>query len=120
MENRAQSNSSSASGTAPSNSSVSAKSGSSNVGNAVPMEVDPIDGGPLPTAVPTPALVPPPLSPTSVDVLSPLPTFTQEVEGQQVIKALRSEDMGERVHAAHQLPAVAALLGPHRTRTVRI
>ena len=53
-------------------------------------------------------------------LLSPQPALTKEEEAKQVIDQLRADDMAQRVAAAHRLPAVAAVLGPERTRTVRV
>ena len=86
------------------------------------METDPIDGGPLPNAMPTPAV---PTTRTTTTNNMPLPstllspvTLTQEEQAKQVIEQLRAEDMAQRVTAAHRLPAAAAVLGPERTRMV--
>lgn len=79
------------------------------------MEIDPIDDGPLPSSTPTPVVATAPPSPVSL--LTPV-VLTKEEEAKQVIEQLRAEDMAQRVTAAHRLPAVAAVLGPERTRTV--
>jgi hypothetical protein len=92
---------------------------------AAPMEIDPIDDGPLPpTNPPTPAGYSSRLannhSPAAL-LLSNTPMMTQQDEAQQTIELLRAApDMAQRVAAAHRLPAVAHVLGPERTRTVRV
>lgn len=100
----------------------------SNNSSMTPMEIDPIDGGPLPTSIPTPtaSATGGPMMMMLSTVNTPSPSalttpvvLTQEEQAQQVIEALRkADDMAQRVAAAHQLPAVAALLGPERTRVV--
>lgn len=82
-----------------------------------PMEIDPIDDGPAPpTSPPTPAVGSHNTSPAAL--LTPI-VLTKEEEAKQAIEALRADDMAQRVTAAHRLPAIAAVLGPERTRTVR-
>ena len=78
------------------------------------MEIDPIDDGPLPSSTPTPVVA----APSPAVLLTPV-VLTKEEEAKQVIEQLRADDMAQRVTAAHRLPAVAAVLGPERTRTVR-
>jgi serine/threonine-protein phosphatase 2A regulatory subunit A len=86
------------------------------------MEIDPIDDGPVPpTSPPTPAGYSSSLLlASSPAFLTPAVAMTQQDEAQQTIELLRAApDMAQRVAAAHRLPAVAHVLGPERTRTVR-
>ena len=89
--------------------------------NATPMEIDPIDDGPPPTSAPTPvmvtALTTTMTTTTPAALLTPV-VLTKEEEAKQAIDLLRADDMAQRVTAAHRLPAIAAVLGPERTRTV--
>jgi serine/threonine-protein phosphatase 2A regulatory subunit A len=83
---------------------------------AQPMDIDPVDDGPVP--LPSPVAAPVPTrsatSPTSVP-----PAITKEEEARQAIEMMRSEDLSARVLAAHRLDEIAAVLGPERTREVR-
>lgn len=82
-----------------------------------PMDVDPIDDGPRPTATPTPVVAEEASMATSLQ--TPV-VLTREEEAREVIEALRTpDDVAQRVTAAHRLPAVANVLGPERTRAVR-
>jgi hypothetical protein len=79
------------------------------------MEVDPVDDGPktalsISTTTPRPALL----------ALAAAPPITKEEQARQAIDMLRSEDLPNRVSAAHRLDAVAAVLGPARTREVSL
>lgn len=82
-----------------------------------PMEVDPIDDGPPPSSPPTPAVASSHWTPSAL--LTPI-VLTKEEEAKQAIESLRAEDMAQRVTAAHRLPAIAAVLGPERTRNVSV
>jgi hypothetical protein len=100
------------------------------------MDVDPVDGGPLPTttgAVPDPMAPEPPQPLTVVSTAttaaasqsqssgqssSATATSSQEEQARQAIDMLHGDDVGNRVAAAHRLEAVAAALGPERTREV--
>jgi len=46
-------------------------------------------------------------------------SITTEEDAKQCLDLLRSEEMSHRVQAAHRLDAVAHLLGPERTKSVR-
>ena len=79
------------------------------------MDIDPIDDGPRPTPAPTPVLMANATTPAAL--LTPV-VLTQEEQAREAIEALLAEDMAARVTAAHRLPAIAAVLGPERTRAV--
>lgn len=91
---------------------------------AEPMDIDPIDDGPRPVpSVPTPILSVASAGAGMMHAASSmsmsLPPLTKEEEAKQAIEQLRNaDDMAQRVHAAHRLPAIAAVLGPERTRMV--
>lgn len=78
-----------------------------------PQDVDPVDGGPRITAAPTPVS----LTPSTSLIVS---TISTAEEAKTCIDQLRSaDDCSQRVKAAHQLDAIAKLLGPERTKEVR-
>jgi len=98
------------------------------------MDVDPVDDGPSvksPPPVPVYGRAPSPLgqppgyyselitsmtADSSNDNAAAVPT--DEEQAQQCLERLRSDDTALRVAAAHRLDAVAAVLGPARTREV--
>ena len=77
------------------------------------MDIDPVDDGPVlarrSASTPTTAAIPA----TTV-------TPTRTDEARQCIDGLRSDDVAQRVAAAHRLDVVALALGPERTRSVRL
>jgi hypothetical protein len=84
-----------------------------------PMDIDPIDGGPKPqpmnstkssgyTSLPSP-------STTTTTII-----VGKEEDARQAIEMLRGDDVSARVAAAHRLDLVANVLGPERTRDVRV
>jgi hypothetical protein len=97
-----------------------------------PMDLDPIDGGPMQTS---PAAGQPsfpasplwinstnnnsPINKISVTALMATSTTTEE-EARQCIEKLRGDNVAERVEAAHCLDQVAKVLGQERTRRVSI
>lgn len=78
------------------------------------MEIDPLDDGPRPDNVSTVRS----LGPTTI--LAVPTRITREDEARQAIELLRSDELSARVSAAHRLPDIAAILGPERTREVRV
>jgi hypothetical protein len=83
------------------------------------MDIDPIDGGPRPSvAPPIPALTARDNRNTvHVSLNSPLALSPVE-EAKLTIDQLQSEDVSNRVAAAHRLDRIALTLGPERTREV--
>lgn len=77
-----------------------------------------MDGGPKPVAQLTLTTA---ANPTQI-VQAPqvVVIITKEEEARQAIEMLHGDDVSERVAAASRLDAVAAALGPVRTREVRI
>jgi hypothetical protein len=95
------------------------------------IDVDPVDGGPKPTATGTglndpmaqEQQPPPPPQMTVVSTgaaSSSAAATSAEEEARQAIDMLHGDDVGNRVAAAHRLESVAAALGPERTREVCI
>ena len=91
------------------------------------IDVDPVDGGPKPTATgtglndPMAQEQPPPPHITVVSTgaaSSSAAATSAEEEARQAIDMLHGDDVGNRVAAAHRLESVAAALGPERTREV--
>ena len=83
---------------------------------AIPMDVDPIDGGPREKGVVpmtagsgSSALVP---------ASGPMHEISKEEEARQAVDMLRGDDVAQRIAAASRLEAVAAVLGEERTREV--
>lgn len=77
----------------------------------VPMDIDPVDGGPRPASVPIPAY---PV--VTAPVVAPV---TNADEATAAIEKLRSDDDAQRVAASHQLDSIARILGKERTKNVR-
>ena len=76
------------------------------------MDVDPIDDGPAPTAIPYNTT-------TTTPTLALIPAnISKEEEARQAIDMLRGNDVSQRVAAAHRLDSVAIALGEERTRNV--
>jgi HPt (histidine-containing phosphotransfer) domain-containing protein len=93
------------------------------------IDVDPVDGGPKPTATGTGMNDPmaqeqPPPPPPQLTLVSAAAAAASgssaEEEARQAIEMLHGDDVGNRVAAAHRLESVAAALGPERTREVCI
>jgi HPt (histidine-containing phosphotransfer) domain-containing protein len=91
------------------------------------IDVDPVDGGPKPTATgtgmndPMAQEQPPPPQLTLVSAAAAASSGSSaEEEARQAIEMLHGDDVGNRVAAAHRLESVAAALGPERTREVCI
>jgi len=88
-----------------------------------PMDVDPIDDGPSSKS-------PPPIpqygrSSSYNNTMAAIVDYqtdrpVTEEEAARCLDSLRSPDMAHRVAAAHRLDAVAAVLGPERTRSVSL
>ena len=76
-----------------------------------PMDVDPIDDGPAMRSTPVPTL------PTAL-ILSDNSVLNEQ-EAKTAIEMLKSDDLSNRVAAAHRLDSIANILGPERTRNVR-
>lgn len=96
-----------------------------------PMDVDPIDGGPKTASNVPPLTASPSHESSSSAALHPSPfgspsgnshnnMITKEEEAKQAIEQLRGEDLAGRIAASNHLEGVAAVLGPKRTREVRI
>lgn len=76
---------------------------------AQPMDIDPVDDGPK--------VIPP--NPDGVVVVAKKEiVISEEDEARQAIDLMRGDDVAGRVAAANRLEAVAAALGPERTREV--
>ena len=92
-----------------------------------PMDVDPVDDGPRRVTPPVPVVagdysfMSSPSSPGVLQLASPeAMVVTTEQDAKQCLDWLRSEDLSQRVAAAHRLDAVARWLGPERTRRVSV
>ena len=81
------------------------------------MDIDPIDDGPRPLSSPVATSVSATTA-TALAVTHTTAVITKEEEARQAIDLLKGEDLSGRVSAAHRLDAVAAVLGPERTREV--
>jgi serine/threonine-protein phosphatase 2A regulatory subunit A len=77
----------------------------------VPMDVDPIDGGPLLVVSPTTTTTAAASSSSSFPAILPTTASTLTY-----VEMLRSDDVSQRVAAAYRLDLVAAALGEERTR----
>ena len=86
-----------------------------------PMDVDPIDDGPrdMTTVIPpVPSIA---KSPSVLQLAAPDGMVVEtDQDAKQCLDWLRSEDLSQRVAAAHRLDAVARWLGPERTRRVSV
>ena len=84
------------------------------------MDVDPIDDGPrILTAVP-PADAATTTTPASTTTIQMIPITTPEQAKQRMDQLRSADDWSQRVQAAHQLDAIAAVLGPERTKEVSV
>ena len=79
--------------------------------NPLPMDIDPIDGGPK-EIIKSSHFVPS----SSTDF--PAMQISKEEEARQAIDMFRGDDVSARVAAANRLESVASVLGEQRTREV--
>jgi hypothetical protein len=82
-----------------------------NTMSAEPMDVDPIDDGPK---------VVPQNPDGGTPAVASKVVISEEDEARQAIDLMRGDDVAGRVAAANRLEAVAAALGPQRTRDVSV
>ena len=81
-----------------------------------PMDIDPIDDGPIPTRQNNPASF---VATTYNEHLLPKISVKPGEDARIAIDMLRSDDLSNRIAAAHKLDMIAEALGPQRTREVR-
>ena len=80
-----------------------------------PMDFDPIDDGPIQKNFPN---NPPPASP-NVSSIGNNHNVNAVEDPKNAVQMLRSDDLSNRVAAAHKLDTIAKALGEQRTREVR-
>lgn len=81
-----------------------------------PMDVDPIDDGPIPTRRNSATAL---VASTSSEHFSSGQNLRTVDDAKTAIDMLRSDDLSNRIVAAHKLDTIAKALGPERTREVR-
>ena len=80
-----------------------------------PMDIDPIDDGPLPTPRNNPSSL---VMSAPRDPLNIASAVISGDDTKQMVDMLRSDDLSNRVAAAHKLDSIARALGQQRTREV--
>lgn len=89
--------------------------------NSDPMDVDPVDDGPAQKAQGNPSIMTNSSLPREqlTPSLSNHNTLSGDDDPKLAVEMLRSDDLSNRVAAAHKLDTIAKALGHQRTREVR-